>query len=185
MCQLCLNPAGEKSCCCFNLSLGMLVVATYFGVIGGLDIYQSEHIEPRSQTQYIGGIINCSIAAYISLCVLLGFLKLGLIAYVTTFAAFIVTLVNGLFRVVAFIADWVRWGKAISDGSEEFQWLMVTSSVTQLLTIAIILGFANLFWSAACVFKAGGNGCEFKSYREVQMDKKGPGKKQDDLTTDV
>ncbi|KAL8436421.1 hypothetical protein ACSSS7_001743 [Eimeria intestinalis] len=167
----------------------MVAVAVYFAVVGGLDVYQSEHVEPRSQTQFIGGIVNCFIAGYIGLCVLLGFFRLGIIAYVATFGAFVVTLINGLFRglpwlIVAFIMDWVHWGKAMADGSEKFQWIMITSSVTQLLTIAIVLGCANLFWSAACVYKVGGNGCEFKSYREVQMDK-GPGKKQDDLTADV
>ncbi|KAL8438754.1 hypothetical protein Efla_003425 [Eimeria flavescens] len=183
MCQICLNPAGEKSCCCFNLSLGLVAIAVYFGVVGGLDIYQSQQIDPYSHTQYIAGIVNCSIAGYICLCVLLGYLKMGIIAYVTTFAAFVVTLVNGTFRLVAFIMDWVQWGKNMSDGTEKFQWVMLTSSVTQLLTIAIVFGCANLFWSAACVYKAGGNGCEFKSYREVEMDNKAPGKKQDDADT--
>ena len=55
---------------------------------------------------------------------------------------------------------------------------MVTSSISQLLTVIVILGFANLFWSAACVFKAGGNGCEFKSYREIESRK--DAKKSDD-----
>lgn len=99
MCQLCLNPAGEKSCCCFNLSIGLLAVAAYFGVVGGLDIYQAKQTIPYEETQFIGGIINASIGGYICLCVLLGFLKLGLLAYILTFGAFSVTLVNGVFKV--------------------------------------------------------------------------------------
>lgn len=99
MCQLCCNPAGEKSCCCFNLSIALLVIAAYFGLIGGLDIYQADQVEPRSQLQYVGGIFNCAIAGYICLCVLLGFLKLRLLAYVATFVCFAVTLLNALYKV--------------------------------------------------------------------------------------
>ncbi|CDJ36165.1 uncharacterized protein EMH_0067640 [Eimeria mitis] len=168
MCQLCLNPAGEKSCCCFNLSIALLVVATYFGVIGGFDIYQAKQTIPYEETQFIGGIVNAVVAGYICVCVLLGFLKLGMIAYIFTFGAFFVTLINGLFKLVTFIIQWVHWGQGMSDGTIDFQMVMVTSSITQLLTIMVILGFANLFWSAACVYKAGGNGCEFKTYREIE-----------------
>ena len=69
----------------------------------------------------------------------------------------------------------------MNDGTIEFQWVMVTSSITQLLTIAVILGFANLFWSAACVYKAGGNGCEFKTYKQIEAERGGgKSKKSDD-----
>lgn len=180
MCQLCCNPAGEKSCCCFNLSIGLLVIAAYFGTIGGLDIYQAKQTEPYAQTQFIGGIINVTVGSYICLCVLLGFLKLGLLAYIVTFGAFIVTLANGLYKLVAFIIDWVNWGRGMSDGTIEFQWVMITSSLSQLLTVIVILGFANLFWSAACVYKAGGNGCEFKTYKQIQAEKGGKSQKKDD-----
>ncbi|OEH74267.1 uncharacterized protein LOC34622418 [Cyclospora cayetanensis] len=171
MCQLCCNPAGEKSCCCFNLAIGLLIIAAYFGVIGGLDIYQAKQTIPYSETQFVGGIINAVIGGYVCLCVGLGFLKLGLIAYLFTFVAFIVTLANGLFKLIAFIIDWVHWGRGLSDGTIEFQWVMVTSSLTQLFTIGVVFGFANLFWSAACVFKAGGNGCEFKTYKQIEAGK--------------
>lgn len=99
MCQLCLNPAGEKSCCCFNLSIALMVIAAYFGVIGGLDIYQAKQTVPQEETQFVGGIVNAAIGGYILLCVLLGFLKLGLLAYILTFGAFFVTLLNGVFKV--------------------------------------------------------------------------------------
>ncbi|CDJ69471.1 hypothetical protein, conserved [Eimeria necatrix] len=99
MCQLCLNPAGEKSCCCFNLSLALLLVAAYYGLIGGLDIFQAQQTEPFAKPQFVGGVVNASIGVYVSLCALLGFLKLGLFAYVFTFAAFLLTLLNGIFKV--------------------------------------------------------------------------------------
>ncbi|CDI84973.1 hypothetical protein, conserved [Eimeria praecox] len=178
MCQICLNPAGEKSCCCFNLSIGLLVIAAYFGLAGGLDIYQAKQTVPYEETQFIGGIVNASIGGYICLCVLLGFLKLGILAYILTFGAFFVTLINGLYKLVTFIIQWVNWGKGMSDGTIEFQTVMITSSITQLLTVMVILGFANFFWSAACVYKAGGNGCEFKSYREIES--RADAKKSDD-----
>ncbi|CDJ46921.1 hypothetical protein, conserved [Eimeria brunetti] len=178
MCQLCLNPAGEKSCCCFNLSIALLVIAAYFGLIGGLDIYQAKQTIPEEKTQFVGGIVNAAIGGYVCLCTLLGFLKLGLLAYILTFGAFFVTLINGLFKLVAFIIQWVHWGQGLSDGTIEYQNVMVTSSISQLLTVIVIFGFANLFWSAACVYRAGGNGCEFKSYREIEGSKEA--KKNDD-----
>ncbi|CDJ57068.1 hypothetical protein, conserved [Eimeria maxima] len=155
-----------------------MVIAAYFGVIGGLDIYQAKQTVPQEETQFVGGIVNAAIGGYILLCVLLGFLKLGLLAYILTFGAFFVTLLNGVFKLVTFIVQWVHWGQGMSDGTIEFQTVMVTSSISQLLTVIVILGFANLFWSAACVFKAGGNGCEFKSYREIESRK--DAKKSDD-----
>ena len=84
----------------------------------------------------------------------------------------------GCLQLVTFITQWVNWGQGMSDGTIEFQSVMVTSSLTQLLTIIVILGFANLFWSAACVYRAGGNGCEFKSYREIES--RSDAKKTDD-----
>lgn len=74
-------------------------------------------------------------------------------------------------QVVVFIMNWVEWGKGLNDGSITFQTVMVTSSISQLLTIFIIFAFANLFWSAACVYKYGGTGCEFKSYKELKNKK--------------
>lgn len=183
MCSICLNPAGEKSCCCFNLSIALLVIAAVFATIGGLDIYQSKQTIPHSQPQFVGGIVNAFIGGYVCLCVLLGFLKLGLLAYITTFGAFVVLFINAIFKFAIFINDWVIWGKGLNDGSMEFQWVMVSASISQLLTIGVILGFANLFWSAACVYKAGGNGCEFKNYKEIESSSKA--KKTDEADTAV
>nr|AET50622.1 hypothetical protein [Eimeria tenella] len=66
------------------------------------------------------------------------------------------------------------------DGTVEFQKVMVFSTASQLLTILLTLSFANLFWSAACVFKAGGSGCEFKSYRQLEAARPKPAAAADD-----
>lgn len=88
-----------------------------------------------------------------------------------------------LSQLFSFIKDWVDWGTGLSDGTIKFQWVMVSYTITQLLTIVVVLGFANLFWSAACVFKAGGNGCEFKTYKQIEAENETARNKQQDRET--
>lgn len=71
-------------------------------------------------------------------------------------------------QLITFVLNWVEWGKALHDGTMKFQAAMVFSSISQLLTIGVTLSMANVIWSAALVYKAGGNACEYKNYEQIK-----------------
>lgn len=168
---LCCSPAKERGCCCFNLSVAVLVVATFYALIGGLDTYQTYQVEPLNKLTLAGGFITAAVGAYLYLCVALGCLKLGKIAWAVTMPAVLATLILALIKLAVLIDLWIKWGDQLNEGAIEFQTVMVTATVSNLMSMCISFGFANIFWSAACVWKVGGSGCEFKNYEDIEKSK--------------
>jgi len=78
--------------------------------------------------------------------------------------------------IIAFIYQWVVWGFALGgvgrDGGpwkphEEDITMMVVVSIINVLVVIFGWWILGLLGSLACVYGAGGNGCERKSYKEL------------------
>lgn len=184
MCSICLRPGKESSCCCFNLAIAILVFACYYGLVGGMDLWQAMNSDPEPVNQKYNAIFAISVSGALALSVFLGFLRLGLISFLFTLAVFLLQLTDAIFKLVSFVMNWIDWGAGLSDGTIKFQAAMITSSISQLLTIGVACSIANIMYSAALVYKEGGNGCEYKTYKEIQAQKqKAADKKQDEQET--
>ncbi|PFH33988.1 hypothetical protein BESB_071400 [Besnoitia besnoiti] len=171
MCAICFRPGKESGCACFSLSIAIFIFAVYYGAVGGLDFWQAVNSVPELVTQKYNAIFTLSVAGALALSVLLGFLRLGFIAFIFTLAVFLLQLADALFKLVTFVLNWVDWGTALNNGTMKFQSAMISSTISQLLTIGITFAMANVMYSAALVYKAGGTGCEFKNYQEIQDEK--------------
>ncbi|EPR60883.1 putative transmembrane protein [Toxoplasma gondii TgCatPRC2] len=180
MCAICFNPGKAASCSCFNLAVAVLLFAVYYGLVGGMDLYQATKSHPVLVTQKYNAIFTLSVATALLVSVVLGVLKLGIISYIFTMMVFVLQLSDAIFKLVTFILNWVDWGIALHDGTMSFQSAMVTSSISQVLTIILTFSMANILYSAAMVYKVGGNGCEYRNYKQIESSKNASSTKKED-----
>lgn len=148
-----------------------------------MDLWQATRSDPVLMTQKYNSIFTLSVAAALLLSVLLGVLRLGIISYIFTMMVFVLQLSDAIFKLVTFILNWVEWGVALHDGTMSFQSAMVTSSISQVLTILLTFSMANVLYSAALVYKAGGNGCEYRNYKQIESANSASSSKKADTET--